>query len=161
MVPCWKNSSRELQKRESLYFDKISIIIFHFGIFSPSWKNCCLCKNDRISSPSYGYKPELIHWMNNSSQKLWRNMELNIGKNQKLSLLIHFGLSGSLIFPSISPPQVHRFREPLKLTLVTEASKQLLRFLMFLVDQKDLWLLIETSKRRRNKLSVNNLMFWT
>ena len=160
MVPCWKNSSRELQKRESLYFDKISIIIFLFGIFSPSWKNCCLCKNDRISSPSYGYKPELIHWMNNSSQKLWRNMNLNIGKYQKLSL-IHFGLSGSLIFPSISSPQVHRFREPLKLTLVTEASKQLLRYLMFLVDQKDLWLLIETSKRRRNKLSVNNLMFWT
>ena len=79
-------------------------------------------------------------------------MNLNIGKNQKLSLLIHFGLSGSLIFPSISPPQVHRFREPLKLILVTKTSKTLLRFLMLRVNQKDLWLLIETSKRRRNKL---------
>ena len=79
-------------------------------------------------------------------------MNLNIGKNQKLSLLIHFGLSGSLIFPSISPPQVNRFREPLKLILVTKASKTLLRFLMLLVNQKDLWLWIETSKRRRNKL---------
>ena len=58
----------------------------------------------------------------------------------------------SLIFLSISPPQVQRFREPLKIILVTKASKQLLRFLMLLVNQKDLWLWIETSKRRRNKL---------
>ena len=90
--------------------------------------------------------------MNNSSQKLWRKMNLNIRKYRKLSLLIHFGLSGSLIFPSISPPQVHRFLEPLKLVLATKASKPLLRFLMLLVNQKDLWLWIETSKRRRNKL---------
>ena len=90
--------------------------------------------------------------MNSSSEKLWRNMNLNIGKNRKLSLLIHFGLSGSLIFHSISPPQVQRFREPFKIILVTKASKQLLRFLMLLVNQKDLWLWIETSKRRRNKL---------
>ena len=58
----------------------------------------------------------------------------------------------SLIFLSISPPQVQRFREPLKILLATKASKQLLRFLMLLVNQKDLWLWIETSKRRRNKL---------
>ena len=90
--------------------------------------------------------------MNNSSQKLWRKMNLNIGKHLKLSLLIHFGLTGSLIFHSISPPQVQRFREPLKIILVTKASKQLLRFLMLLVNQNDLWLWIETSKRRRNKL---------
>ena len=90
--------------------------------------------------------------MNKSRQKLWRNMKLNIGEYQKLSLLIHFGLSGSLIFPSISPPQVQRFREPLKLKLVTKASKQLLRFLMLVVNQKDLWLLLKTSKMRRNKV---------
>ena len=90
--------------------------------------------------------------MNNSSQNLWRNMNLNIGKNRKLSLLSHFGLSEFLIFFSISPLQVQRFREPLKLLLVTKASKQLLRFLMLLVNQKDLWLIIETSKTRRYKL---------
>ena len=90
--------------------------------------------------------------MNNSSQKLWRKMNLNIGKYRKLSLLIHFGLSEFLTFFSINPPQVQRFREPLKIILVTKASKQLLRFLMLLVNQKDLWLWIETSKRRRNKL---------
>ena len=90
--------------------------------------------------------------MNNSSQKLWRKKNLKIGKYQKLSLLIHFGLTGSLIFPSFSPPQADRFREPLKLILATKASKPLLRFLMLLVNQKDLWLWIETSKRRRNKL---------
>ena len=90
--------------------------------------------------------------MNNSSQKLWRNMNLNIGKYRKLSLLSHFGLSGFLIFFSISSPQVQRFREPLKLLIVTKASKQLLSFLILLVNQKDLWLKIETSKTRRNKL---------
>ena len=90
--------------------------------------------------------------MNNSSQKLWRNMNLNIGKYRKLSLLSHFGLSGFLIFFSISSPQVQRFREPLKLLIVTKASKQLLSYLMLLVNQKDLWLKIETSKTRRNKL---------
>ena len=79
-------------------------------------------------------------------------MNLNIGKYRKLSLLGHFGLSGFLIFFSISQRQVQRFREPLKLLLVTKASKQLLRFLMLLVNQKDLWLLIETSKTPRYKL---------
>ena len=87
--------------------------------------------------------------MNNSRQKLWRNMKLNIGEYQKLSLLSHFGLWGSLIFLSISPPQVQSFREPLILLIVTKASKPLHRFLMLPVNQKDLRLLIETSKRRR------------
>ena len=88
--------------------------------------------------------------MNSSSEKLWRNKNLNIGRYQKLSLLGHFGLSGSLIFLSINPPQVQRFREPLILLIVTKASKPLHRILMLPVNQKDLRLLIETSNRRRD-----------
>ena len=48
--PCWKNSSRELQKVKSLYFDK-SLTIFLFGIFSPSWKIVACAKKIEFQDP--------------------------------------------------------------------------------------------------------------